>query len=167
LIEIKTQAKKAISMSRKFWENPAVELSYLYEMKSFSDQIKAVYNESLLKWPNNSRFAEDYSHFLVEGVTDFIIALKIKNRASLIEQGKNFVIDLSFRSFVRTFPAYLKKGIVNIKGRFINETAKRLKGSRNSNNGSISSTSSSFISRQSNLSSFNSLSSFSFNIDND
>jgi hypothetical protein len=132
LLEMKTEAKKGILMSRKFWADPAVDLSYLYEMKNFTDYVQAVYNEYIIRWPNNSQFSEDYSFLLVEGATDFSQALKQKHRADLIEQGKKFAIDLSFRSLVRVFPAYLKKKIVDTKGNFITEIAKNKELSVNS-----------------------------------
>jgi hypothetical protein len=39
---MKIEAKKIISMTRSFWGNPILELSYLYEIKTFTDQIKAI-----------------------------------------------------------------------------------------------------------------------------
>jgi hypothetical protein len=124
---MKTEANKANSISRDFWANPVVDLSYFYGIKTFTDQVKAFYNEDIQKWPNNSGLSEDYSCFLVEGVTNFSSVLEPKYRADLIEQGKNYVVDFSFRSLMRTFPTYLKKYIVNIQGHFITESSKNAK----------------------------------------
>jgi hypothetical protein len=77
------------------------------------------YNEYIKKFPNNSQISDDYSDFLVECATDFSTSLRQKYRANLIDEGKIFVIDLSFRSLMRNFPWYLKKKIIDFNGRFI------------------------------------------------
>lgn len=51
------------------------------------------------------------------------------------------MIDLSFRSLMRTFPAYLKKRIINTKGIFYHESTQKsstLKGSRSANENNVS-----------------------------
>jgi flagellar basal body-associated protein FliL len=137
LSKLKSLAIKSISMGG----NPAVELSYLSEMKIVTDHVKALYHEFVIKWPNNSRLSEDFSYFLVEGATDFSNAVKQKNRANLIEQGKNFVIDFPFRSLIRKYPAYLRKKIVDTKGKFIYESSIQINSSqRSSSNQNSSST---------------------------
>jgi hypothetical protein len=121
LANLKAVAKNAISLSRNYWENPIEELSYYYEIKSFTDQINFLYLEQIQKWPNNSCLFEDYSYFLIECATDFIDEIKYKYHANLIEEGKLQSNDISFRLFIFAFPDYLKKSIVNMKGHFILE----------------------------------------------
>jgi hypothetical protein len=50
-------------MNRNFWANPVVELSYLYEIKTRTDQVKSVYEEYIQNWPSNSLLSEDDSFF--------------------------------------------------------------------------------------------------------
>jgi hypothetical protein len=45
LTEMKIRARKGILFSMKFWLNPNVPLSFLYQIKNFTDQIKAEYFE--------------------------------------------------------------------------------------------------------------------------
>jgi hypothetical protein len=116
---MKTLVKKGISLSRKFWNHPNVQISFLYQIKIYTDKIKALYNELISKYPNNVRLYEDYSYFLIEGATDYLNGLKIKHQSNLIKEGRSFAVDASFRSLVQAFPAYLKRRILNAKGGFI------------------------------------------------
>jgi hypothetical protein len=136
IFEIKTLGKQSISMARRFWTNPAVDISYFYEFNKINHYIDAVYHEHLEKWPNNSRLTDNYSGFLVEGPTDFLRALKVKYRSTLIEAGISSVIDMPFRSLMRSFPHYLKRNIIDLKGKIIldAESKKKSSGSQHSIN---------------------------------
>jgi hypothetical protein len=78
LSEMKTLVKRGISHSRRFWNNPNVQLSYFYQMKAYTDHVKALYDELVTKYPNNVRLYYDYSYFLIECATDFTNGIKMK-----------------------------------------------------------------------------------------
>jgi hypothetical protein len=101
--------KRGITLSRRFWSNPNVPLSFLYRVKNYTNQIKALYIDLINKYPNSVRLYEDYSYFLIEGSTDFLNGLIIKHQSNLIKEGRSFAVDASFRSLVQLFPAYFKK----------------------------------------------------------
>jgi hypothetical protein len=122
--EMKTLAKIGISTSKKFWSNPNVHLSFLYHIKIYTDKIKSLYNELINKYQNNVRLYEDYSYFLIEGATDFSKALQIKHQCNLLKAGSSFAVDSSFRSLIKSFPAYLKRQILDFKGNFIKNELK-------------------------------------------
>jgi hypothetical protein len=119
LCEMRNQVKRGISLSRIFFNNPNVQLVFLFQIKVFTDKIKSFYDELLNKFQNNIRLHEDYSYFLIECATDYSNALKIKHKCNLLEKGRNFAVDDSFSLFVQRFPSYLKKNILDVKGNFI------------------------------------------------
>jgi hypothetical protein len=126
---MKVQVRRGINLSRKFWLNPNAKISFLSQIKNYSDNINAIYQESITKFPNNLSLHEHYADFLIECATDFKNDLKIKGMINLLENGTSFVVDTSFRSLVKSFPAYLRKHILDVKGKFIFETSLE-KGSR-------------------------------------
>ncbi|OHS94912.1 Adenylate and Guanylate cyclase catalytic domain containing protein [Tritrichomonas foetus] len=141
LVEMKHITAKGINGSRGFWSNMPNSPDIFYQLRTFTERGIALFNESIEKWPNNIRLSEEYQVFLIECGTDFIEGVKMKHRADLIEQGKNFVIDHSFRSLIHVVPEYLKKDIVNVKGHFISKNkltnATQTSGSSGSNNSSM------------------------------
>jgi hypothetical protein len=90
--------------------------SVLGHIRSQTVSTGALFLEAIEKWPNNDRLGDEYSMFLVEGARDFAEGMKVKHRAELIQQSKNFVIDISFRSQVHTYSQYLKLGIIGYRG---------------------------------------------------
>ncbi|OHS96029.1 Adenylate and Guanylate cyclase catalytic domain containing protein [Tritrichomonas foetus] len=145
LLSLKTMANNHILSVRNFWLNVPKDPSILYNIDKFTKHTCDIFKETLEKWPNNSRFCEEYSRYLIECATDFMQGLVIKNRAHLIEQGKNFVVDKCFRSLVRAYPAYLTRGIMDIKGNYIARkqmnninTGNQSSNSSNSNNSTFS-----------------------------
>jgi hypothetical protein len=109
---MKIQVNRGINFTRKFWLNPNVQISFLSQIKIYSDNINAIYQESITNFINNISLYENYIDFLLECVTDFTNGLKIKHKINLLENGTNFVVDASFRSLVKSFSAYLKKRLL-------------------------------------------------------
>ncbi|OHT12680.1 Adenylate and Guanylate cyclase catalytic domain containing protein [Tritrichomonas foetus] len=136
LMEMKAKSLSGIQASRNFWLNVSQNPSALYDIRKHTLETSSLFREAIERWPNNSRMCEEYSYFLIECGTNFTEGLKIKHRSELIEQGKNFVIDLSFRSLVRAYPMYLKNKIMDVKGNYIrtSEGVSRSKSSLNSVN---------------------------------
>lgn len=120
IMNLRNKANTIIDDTRKFWLTCPDELTFFFDIQRRSEHLSELFAEALDRWPNNVRICEIYSHYLIEGTMDFKEGVKIKHRAELIEQGKNFVVDESFRSLVRAYPEYLKKNVMDIKGNFIN-----------------------------------------------
>lgn len=133
---------QTIKMIRQFADNSHAKLKLL-EMKNLSQQCemmtklgleckfsntyfenlshmcmktKALWKESLINHPNNPKLCEQYCRYLIEAESDFIESIKIKRRQEAIELGICFTVDDCFKSFVKTFPKYLTKEIVDTDG---------------------------------------------------
>ena len=133
LMDLKRMSQAGITTIRDFWKNIPNDIGFFYDLRSTTVRTAALYAEAVDKWPNHVRLCEDYATFLIECATDYVNGIKIQHRADLIEQGKNFVVDISFRSLVRAYPMYLKRNIMDIKGNFI---AQKTAGSRTGSNNS-------------------------------
>ena len=138
ILQLRNKANAVIEDVKKFWIDMPEDENSFYQIYKHTKNVRELYSEALVKWPNNVRICENFSNFLIEGATDFKQGVFIKNRAELTEQGKNFVVDLSFRSLVRAYPAYLKKNILDVHGRFIQEVNARKSGSSATGNSQMS-----------------------------
>jgi hypothetical protein len=66
LAEMKVRVRRGINFSRKFWLNPNVKISFLSQIKNYTVNLNAIYQE--------------IADFLIECATDFINGLKIKHK---------------------------------------------------------------------------------------
>lgn len=119
--KIRRITDSCVSQSCHFWKNlanPTMEIDQtsIEHLTKLHRQADQVWYEVLDKYPNNSRFANEYSRFLLDSKCDFNEAVKWHQRALAIEGGKRFQTDRMFRCFIQMFPHYLKKGIVDSKG---------------------------------------------------
>ena len=139
ILKMRHLSVKGMNGAKNFWSDVPTNPDSLYQTRLFTDNAIAQFEESVKKWPNNVRLREEYQKFLIEVATDFNYGVKMKHQSELIEQGKNFVIDYSYRSLIHIVPEYLKRGIFDVKG---NRVVKKVnnnesKGSQNSSrNGS-------------------------------
>ena len=146
----------AINSYCKFWHtvsNPNMEFDEeIYtQLAVMRHQADAAWSEALDKYPNNSRFQNEYSRYLLDCCCSFKKSILIHQHALDLESGAKLVNDRTFHYFVLTFPLYLKKGIVDTKG--------TLKGPRIiTNNASQSSTTVTSTQNSSNVSSQSDLS---------
>ena len=131
ITRLKSKATSIIQDVRRFWVEVPEDENVFYQIYKNTKNISELYLEAMDRWPNNVRICENYSNFLIEGATDFKQGIFMKHRAELIEQGKNFVIDLSFRSLIKAYPMYLKNNIMDVHGKFIKQEAGK-KGSTSS-----------------------------------
>lgn len=114
------QISKEIEIDvRTFWTRPDTNERFLSKLSARIRQTKSLWNESILEFPNSATHSENYCEFLVECCTDFQGAIKQKHRADCIESGKSFAKDICFQRFIKQFPNYLKKRVVDIKGNII------------------------------------------------
>ncbi|OHT09500.1 Adenylate and Guanylate cyclase catalytic domain containing protein [Tritrichomonas foetus] len=123
LVQLQANSRQVIAEIHGFWKTIPKNPLVFYDLKNKVESTKAKYKESLEKWPNNIKLHDDFHILLIEGAMEFNEALKIKNKAELAELGKNFAVDQSFRSLVRAYPYYVKRNILDWKGRKINNTA--------------------------------------------
>ncbi|EAY19483.1 Adenylate and Guanylate cyclase catalytic domain containing protein [Trichomonas vaginalis G3] len=136
ITHLSNKSNTVIDDAKKFWITLPDDLSFFFNIQKRTKNIRDLYAEAMERWPNNVRICENYSHFLIEGAMDYKEGVKIKHRAELIEQGKNFAIDNSFRSLIRAYPEYLKKNVMSVKGDFIQESTDPDKSSSTTNSGS-------------------------------
>ncbi|KAK8838264.1 hypothetical protein M9Y10_035685 [Tritrichomonas musculus] len=136
----------------KIVNDHGVDVTYLYQLQDRVGKTRSLWEEALFDFPNSIHYRKEFCHFAIECETKFSEAIKNKHKSDMIESGKNFNVDILFRLFVKTFPNYLKKNILDYKGNFITISKKQ--------SGADSSTSSS-----SNNSKENSMASFTSMID--
>lgn len=119
---------ESISAIRSFWieifqSKMDFEISSLRYIRKMTLTTKSCYIDALEKFPNSTHLLNSYCRFLCEACGDYIECVKIGQKIKLIEQGKHVNADFCFHSFVNVFPDYLKKGILNEKGNFIQESS--------------------------------------------
>lgn len=132
LSDLKNQSLQCEMNIRSFWVSKHPNVSHFERMYKDTSRLKALWMEGIRDYPNNSKFCDEYARFLIECETDFESAILFKHRAEEIESGMNFAKDLAFRSMVRSFPRYLKDGVLDLKGNVIKTTKVHASGSRSS-----------------------------------
>lgn len=116
---LRQHTKELQNSMKGFWNETSPDLAFLMSTSAILKKTKSLWNETLAEFPNSIQYIEESIFFQIECNCDFISAIKSRHKIDLIESGKNFNVDLSFRQFVRSFPEYLKKGIIDAKGNFI------------------------------------------------
>jgi len=138
LNELKSLSLECKSQIHSFWFKKEIEMKYLEAVSSEFKSVKSLWEEGIHDYPNNQKFADEYCTFLIESLCDFEASIVMKHRCSLIEMGKNYAIDLSFNSFVRTYPGYIKRGIIDLKGSFKSKSLKNGSNSLSEKNFTVS-----------------------------
>ena len=137
--DLKQHTKELQTSMKNFWSSTAPDVGFLISTSAALKKTKSLWEESLAEFPNSIQYIEESIIFLIECNCDFVSAIKSRNKIDLIEAGKNFNVDMCFRQFARTFPEYLKQGIIDVKGNFIyNQKTQKSSGnqSTSSNNNS-------------------------------
>ncbi|OHT05482.1 Adenylate and Guanylate cyclase catalytic domain containing protein [Tritrichomonas foetus] len=142
-IRILRQSSTSIQSSQKLSEMKNLNKSCENEVLSFfnrSDNInlglllhiykklshtQSMWEEAMKSFPNSPVHREEYIRFLVECQTNFDSAIVQAHRKDLIETGVNFSVDYCFRSLARTYPQYLKMKVIDLKGHFMKQTARK------------------------------------------
>ena len=152
--EVKKQTSKMIAnFSQFFISNNDLSIGTLIGLVKLNKKTNSICLEALEKYPNSSRLAYEYSRYLIECHAQFKEGSLWHYKAELMDSGKHTAIDYSFRSMVNLYPVYLKKYILDYKGKKIlklssNPNKESSDGHRSNNNGSSSSFS---ISKNQNL----------------
>ena len=101
------------------WRHPPSSMAPIKKLNEMVSRAQNQWIEILNAYPNNSRFREEYSHFLVECKSDFTGGILQKYKTQQIEQGINFATDKAFKFFIANYPKYLKNNIIDCKGNIL------------------------------------------------
>lgn len=115
--KLKALNEDAKASIHSFWDKQTCDNSYLTDLSQKIKWVHLNFQQAMGDNPNNARIAKEYSNFLSECLCDFPGAIVQSIRADYILDGRNFNVDVSFRSVVNKFPGYLKENIVDCKGR--------------------------------------------------
>ncbi|EAY23612.1 Adenylate and Guanylate cyclase catalytic domain containing protein [Trichomonas vaginalis G3] len=116
LNDLKTMSRQVESLTRSALETTNLKPGFYEELAVKAKRANAIWVEALCDYPNNPKFCDEYCRYLIESEANFPEALKIKHRGNLIEMGKNYSFDYSFRSMVKLIPSYIKKEIIDLRG---------------------------------------------------
>jgi len=133
---VQKQTNQMINYVRNFWLNcqdhkPKLSIGLLNSLHGAVKRINETCLEYMSKYPNASRFTEEYSRFLIECKGDFQNGTLMHHKAELIEAGHHDTIDYAFRFFANCFPVYLKKNILDYKGKIVSKKKGKMGGSSN------------------------------------
>ncbi|KAK8835915.1 hypothetical protein M9Y10_040294 [Tritrichomonas musculus] len=132
--ELKTQSNQLFEDIVSFWDLKEINVPYLEMISKENRKIESIWEDSIRDFPNLQKFSDEYCSYLLECKMNVPKAIVMKHRSSLIEMGRNFTVDYPFICLAKSFPSYLKKGIVDSQGSF------RPIVSENANNNSASHT---------------------------
>jgi hypothetical protein len=116
-----------LGILRYFWNEISsskldVSLKSLSNLRSSALHLKVLYLDMIEKYPNSSQLYNEFSRFLIEGLSEYKQTKYWKSRAKAIEQHKISIQDFPFLSLVNCFPSYQDGLIVTEKGEF-NDTS--------------------------------------------
>ncbi len=126
--EMKAMIADCETETRGIWRQSRV--SY-HGLRVINHQVQATGSrcaEILADFPDSTQHADQNVRYMIECAADFVGAIMERHRIDMINAGHSFATDHSFRSLVRSFPIYLEKKIVDLKGEIVGAT-RRAKGS--------------------------------------
>ena len=127
-------------MIHEFWTNIPSSTYAFTRLIDSVNRATVLWEEAIKDFPNSSRICDEYSQFLIDCATDFQRGIRMKSRSDLIDSGKNYSVDMAFRSLIRTYPDYVKKQLVTLNGYIIHEHKGPSGSANNSTTGSSFST---------------------------
>ena len=125
LVELKQMSQNAEDIVRSFWISHEPTIGYLELISSKLSIIESMWEEGLRDFPNNPKFADEFATFLCEGKADYERAIKMKYRSELVSNGVNFSIDRPFKALVKSYPEFLKEGILDNHGNVVKKNNTR------------------------------------------
>ena len=117
--ELKNLRRQCQTNIASFWNKSECDVTFLSSIAKEILDIDRRFQEAISNNPNNPRITTEYSTFLIECKCSYDDAILQHVKAERIRDGKNFNVDVSFRSLVAKFPRYLKDHILDVKGRRI------------------------------------------------
>ncbi|EAX90900.1 Adenylate and Guanylate cyclase catalytic domain containing protein [Trichomonas vaginalis G3] len=144
--KLKQKNEQCKSAIRDFWDKNNCDEKYLSTLGEMIADINRYFKSTLSNNPNNLRIRNEYANFLLECKCEFPNSIRQTVIAESIGDGRNFNVDVSFRSLINKFPIYLKDGILDTKGNIVrNNNNQNSKGSQSSANSNGSTNSSSLF----------------------
>ncbi|OHT07667.1 Adenylate and Guanylate cyclase catalytic domain containing protein [Tritrichomonas foetus] len=134
LKELKHNSKDLEITMQSFWSLHEADIINFSDISSKVTKSRAIWEEALNDFPNSLPYREEYGNFCIECESNFSGAILQKHICDLIEAGRSFNVDMCFKLFIRNFPDYIKKNILDLKGNFMRTQKK--KGSQSSNTNS-------------------------------
>ena len=125
---LKQASKELATREVSYFTRTETQTAYLQQVTKDLKREKSLWEEIMRSFPNSTSLIEEYTNFLIECATDFVEGIRQRHRSNLIDLGMNYNIDMCFRQFVKVFPNFLKKGIIDVKGNYIKQV-KAMKGS--------------------------------------
>jgi hypothetical protein len=128
LTSVKTYSAETAGMIRAFWERSECNIALLNRFVRQLAGADSIWHEAIEDFPNSVQFRDVYITYLIESASRFSDAVFQKSRVDMIENGVDFRVDNCYRRFVRHFPDYVKRSILDLKGNLI----KRVPGGKSS-----------------------------------
>lgn len=123
-MDIRNQSRNIEALTRGAFDNQKLNANFYEELARKTMIMNAIWRETLVDFPNNPKFCDEYCRYLIEAEGNFQDSIRIKHRQTMIESGKSFSVDHSFRSLVRLFPEYLTKDIIDIRGVLVRKSTR-------------------------------------------
>lgn len=116
LSDLKNKSLQAETFVRSCYSLKQPDVAAFEQISTKNKKVQSLWQEGIYNYPNNSKYYEEYSRFLIEAPADYYGAVLQRRNADLIDVGHNFAVDYAFIQMVRSYPNYLKKGFLDSKG---------------------------------------------------
>ena len=136
--ELKSVTASTRAIINGFWSLTSPSLVYCETIGNRIKQEKGIFETALMNFPNNANLAEEYAIYLAECPVDIDESLKNQRRNELICQGKDFILDRCFRSFIAAYPEYFMKKVLTLNGRYIRDKKTRKSSQSTNSSGNMS-----------------------------
>ncbi|EAY02213.1 Adenylate and Guanylate cyclase catalytic domain containing protein [Trichomonas vaginalis G3] len=131
LNELRNTSLQVEYITRSALESHDLKPGYYEELAKRSNRTNAIWQEALNEYPNNAKFYDEYSRYLVEAESNYPDAIYARHKSNMIEMGKNYSVDYCLRSMIRCFPVYIKNQIIDAKGNLLGKKFKKSKSETN------------------------------------
>jgi PAS domain S-box-containing protein len=101
---------------QQFWQTPNTAIWHLRWMASKRRQLEAQWRELLEEFPNSAAVHDGFCEYQLECCCHFDAAARTKCKIDLLGKKSWRAVDKCFVAFVRTFPAYIKSGVLDHTG---------------------------------------------------
>ncbi|KAK8850300.1 hypothetical protein M9Y10_018429 [Tritrichomonas musculus] len=116
LAKLRSQSNQCLMNTLTFWNAHEPSLAIFESLSQEQRRINSLWVEAIRDFPNSPKLYDECATFLIECMCEFRVAITMKKKCELIETGSSFAVDASFRSMVWSYPAYVKQGILDVKG---------------------------------------------------
>ncbi|EAX94177.1 Adenylate and Guanylate cyclase catalytic domain containing protein [Trichomonas vaginalis G3] len=124
VIEVRQLTKRCRDLIRGFFLQTPSNASTYYTFYKEAQTTEYRWTELINHYPNSSKVYDEYGDFLIEIMTDFRNATVQKHKTTLLEDGHRLHKDFAFINFIHWYQHYLKRGIVNLHGKVMEQKNK-------------------------------------------